>query len=41
MARLRANYRGSSGYGDKFLMQIVPVIVSRPGKDILEGLTRW
>jgi dipeptidyl aminopeptidase/acylaminoacyl peptidase len=32
------NYRGSSGYGDKFLMQIVPVIVSRPGKDILEGV---
>ncbi|MGC2270775.1 MAG: prolyl oligopeptidase family serine peptidase, partial [Candidatus Sulfotelmatobacter sp.] len=32
------NYRGSTGYGDKFLMQIVPVIVSRPGKDILEGV---
>ncbi len=32
------NYRGSSGYGDKFLQQIVPVIVSRPGKDILEGI---
>ena len=32
------NYRGSSGYGDKFLMQIVPQIVSRPGKDILEGV---
>ena len=32
------NYRGSSGYGDKFLEQIVPQIVSRPGKDILEGL---
>ena len=32
------NYRGSSGYGDKFLSQIVPVIVSRPGKDILEGV---
>ena len=32
------NYRGSVGYGDKFLMQIVPVIVSRPGKDILEGV---
>ena len=32
------NYRGSTGYGDKFLMQIVPVIVSRPGKDILEGI---
>jgi dipeptidyl aminopeptidase/acylaminoacyl peptidase len=32
------NYRGSTGYGDKFLMEIVPRIVSRPGKDILEGL---
>ena len=32
------NYRGSTGYGDKFLTQIVPQIVSRPGKDILEGL---
>jgi dipeptidyl aminopeptidase/acylaminoacyl peptidase len=32
------NYRGSTGYGDRFLQQIVPVIVSRPGKDILEGV---
>jgi dipeptidyl aminopeptidase/acylaminoacyl peptidase len=32
------NYRGSSGYGDKFLMGIVPEIVSRPGKDILQGV---
>jgi dipeptidyl aminopeptidase/acylaminoacyl peptidase len=32
------NYRGSTGYGDKFLAQIVPEIVSRPGKDILEGV---
>jgi len=32
------NYRGSTGYGDKFLEQIVPVMVSRPGKDILEGV---
>src|ERR1017187_475076 len=32
------NYRGSTGYGDKFLMQIVPQIVSRPGKDLLEGV---
>jgi dipeptidyl aminopeptidase/acylaminoacyl peptidase len=32
------NYRGSTGYGDKFLSQIVPAIVSRPGKDILEGV---
>lgn len=32
------NYRGSSGYGDDFLKGIVPEIVSRPGKDILEGV---
>ncbi len=32
------NYRGSTGYGDKFLAGIVPQIVSRPGKDILEGV---
>jgi len=32
------NYRGSVGYGDKFLSQIVPEIVSRPGKDILAGV---
>jgi len=32
------NYRGSIGYGDRFMMQIVPEIVSRPGKDILEGV---
>jgi acylaminoacyl-peptidase len=32
------NYRGSEGYGDKFLMGIVPEIVSRPGKDILAGV---
>ncbi|PYX19664.1 MAG: hypothetical protein DMG87_11750, partial [Acidobacteria bacterium] len=32
------NYRGSAGYGDTFLTEIVPQIVSRPGKDILEGV---
>lgn len=32
------NYRGSSGYGDAFMNRIVPHIVSRPGKDILEGV---
>jgi len=32
------NYRGSTGYGDKFFSQIVPEIVSRPGKDILAGV---
>ena len=34
----RPNYRGSTGYGDKFMMQIVPQIVSRPGTDILSGV---
>jgi dipeptidyl aminopeptidase/acylaminoacyl peptidase len=34
----RPNYRGSSGYGDRFMTEIVPQIVSRPGKDILEGI---
>ena len=32
------NYRGSTGYGDKFALQIVPEIVSLPGKDILTGV---
>jgi len=32
------NYRGSTGYGDAFALDIVPHIVSRPGKDILEGV---
>ena len=32
------NYRGSTGYGDKFALQIGPEIVSRPGKDILTGV---
>ncbi len=34
----RPNYRGSSGYGDRFMRDIVPKIVSRPGKDILAGI---
>ncbi len=34
----RPNYRGSIGYGDKFVLQIAPHLVSRPGKDILEGV---
>lgn len=34
----RPNYRGSTGYGDTFMLQIAPHIVSRPGKDILEGV---
>jgi dipeptidyl aminopeptidase/acylaminoacyl peptidase len=32
------NYRGSVGYGDAFALAIIPHIVSRPGKDILEGV---
>ncbi len=34
----RPNYRGSTGYGDKFQREISPQIVSRPGKDILAGI---
>jgi dipeptidyl aminopeptidase/acylaminoacyl peptidase len=32
------NYRGSTGYGDKFALQIIPEMVSAPGKDILAGV---
>lgn len=32
------NYRGSIGYGDEFALQTVPQLLSRPGKDILEGI---
>jgi dipeptidyl aminopeptidase/acylaminoacyl peptidase len=32
------NYRGSVGYGDAFALGIIPHIVSRPGKDIQEGV---
>ncbi len=34
----RPNYRGSSGYGDDFMLQIAPHIVSKPGDDILSGV---
>lgn len=34
----RPNYRGSSGYGDAFILGIRPHIVSAPGKDILSGV---
>ncbi len=34
----RPNYRGSSGYGDQFMLQIAPHLVSQPGKDILAGV---
>ena len=32
------NYRGSPGYGDAFMLGMVRHYVSRPGKDILEGV---
>ncbi len=34
----RPNYRGSTGYGDDFMLEITPHIVSRPGRDILTGV---
>jgi dipeptidyl aminopeptidase/acylaminoacyl peptidase len=34
----RPNYRGSSGYGDDFMLQISPHLVSKPGEDILSGV---
>jgi dipeptidyl aminopeptidase/acylaminoacyl peptidase len=34
----RPNYRGSIGYGDTFMQQISPHLVSVPGKDILAGV---
>jgi dipeptidyl aminopeptidase/acylaminoacyl peptidase len=34
----RPNYRGSSGYGDDFMLEIEPHLVSKPGRDILEGV---
>lgn len=32
------NYRGSIGYGDEFALDIVPQIVSKPGRDIIKGI---
>jgi dipeptidyl aminopeptidase/acylaminoacyl peptidase len=32
------NYRGSTGYGDKFALGLIPEMVSAPGKDILTGV---
>lgn len=32
------NYRGTGGYGDRFLNDLLPGMVSRPGKDILAGV---
>lgn len=34
----RPNYRGSSGYGDDFMLGIRPHLVSAPGLDILSGI---
>jgi len=34
----RPNYRGSSGYGDAFMLDISPHLVSAPGVDILSGV---
>ena len=34
----RPNYRGTAGYGDDFMLQISPHIVSKPGEDILAGV---
>ncbi|MBS1803671.1 MAG: S9 family peptidase [Acidobacteria bacterium] len=35
----RPNYRGSAAYGDSFLQQISPQIVSLPGRDVLSGVS--
>ena len=34
----RPNYRGSAGYGDDFMLEIEPHLVSEPGRDILAGV---
>jgi dipeptidyl aminopeptidase/acylaminoacyl peptidase len=34
----RPNYRGSTGYGDDFALEIAPQLVSKPGRDILAGV---
>ena len=34
----RPNYRGSTGYGDEFMLQIEPHLVSKPGRDIMTGI---
>jgi dipeptidyl aminopeptidase/acylaminoacyl peptidase len=34
----RPNYRGSAGYGDDFMLEIEPHLVSGPGRDILAGV---
>ncbi|CAF4593622.1 unnamed protein product, partial [Rotaria magnacalcarata] len=32
------NYRGSAGYGDEFLSELIGHPLSRPGRDILAGV---
>jgi len=32
------NYRGSTGYGDKFALSIIPALISSPARDILAGV---
>ena len=34
----RPNYRGSTGYGDDFMLSISPHLVSGPGRDVLTGV---
>ena len=34
----RPNYRGSTGCGDDFMLEIAPHLVSKPGRDILTGV---
>lgn len=35
---LEPNYRGSSGYGDQFVSEMYSTPLSRPGRDILDGV---
>ncbi|CAF5000046.1 unnamed protein product, partial [Rotaria sp. Silwood1] len=37
---LEPNYRGSTGYGDQFFSEIYSTFLSRPGRDILDGVDR-
>ncbi|CAF3471922.1 unnamed protein product [Rotaria socialis] len=37
---LEPNYRGSTGYGDQFVSEIYSTFLSRPGRDILDGVDR-
>ena len=37
---LEPNYQGSLGYGDAFAAEVRDKIISRPAKDILDGIDR-